>query len=422
MPKIRREDDTDLDLLETVSDDPNPSPADDVEPPLDAGVSTSDDDATDAEDSPQPVDPFSAKRDAITAKARERRASEMEGDLEDMNDPVIYGGVFAREDVDEEDSADTDVTDGGVYDDTVDDDTDGAHQNTEQLVTVKVNGQDMQLPLSEVTRIAQTNLAADQRLEEVKSLYAQVRAEQAALAQNQGQNQPAPTPETNDTESGEQVNLDELREVADAIQTGDLDEAAEALARLTKNAQSSGQHQPTEPVDVRSTVEAMLVEERVRQSDRDAYASFAQENPDLVETPLKENMVRSRTLETMAIDLVNNGWDEAQITQIFNSSPLYIRDIHQYWRVNGYGDKLSNVPTILGHAKAWVENDLQSLTGNRPAPQPQPAAPNRQERKRSLQPQPRRANVPSPDGAQQPARKKSNAEILKEVRAYRGQM
>ena len=292
---------------------------------------------------------------------------------------------------------------------------------------IKVNGKSKKLSASELIAKAQIALASEEILSEAKAIREEARAlrgrnpaEQHQPAEDDDLNgqdaqpdaraakadQPAPT-----------LDADRLEEIIQGIQVGDVEEGKKALAEFAALVASSAaaRTQDVRPVIAEALAERQLQDEinRAGNTFRDKYGSIAQ-NQEMLALSL------SRLSNELRDDLSRTGADP-ETTKSLDIDALVTR--HMQARSRG-AKGLRSYDAMMDKVGADMMSTYGSILGSpEPAPaKPAPTAPSqateRLERKRAASPQPRTAGVRAEP--HQPAKPKSRAEVIAEMRRSRG--
>lgn len=313
------------------------------------------------------------------------------------------------------------------------------------LVVVKVNGQERTVPFSEAKKALGMNIAAEEHLasakrtrDEADDYLRRARADvgnQDGTRQNDRTNQPdrsqaAPEPGRASPSQANQLDKAKLSEVADRIQAGTRDEAAEALAELVQSVGGLRSDKPIEAV-VTETVANVLEEGERKNEINRALGDTAKAFPDLFKdkdliVPLYQRFMDDVTGGLRAIGVPESELREANSEQI-------VRGYQKLRRDPQYADKLKPVADLAkGAAKAIDDRYLAPArtlaaggsTAQRPAPSARPGVvvADRSERKGALSPQPRSASTRA-DASQVglPVKRSNPSDVVNRMAAARGQ-
>lgn len=300
---------------------------------------------------------------------------------------------------------------------------------------LKVDGKEVELDEDEVLRRAQRDLAADNRLEDVKELR-RMMAEERAQFQNElaelrklrqnggvgedhaGQDTPvsSPTQSERRDQALDDVRKQRFREAAHRLQLGDEEEGAEALASLF--AESTARQPERSPEEIAEVVIAQM--ER-REAARKASEEFQTRFPEIAQD---EGLVllTSQEVGRRAADELRRLADDgvidmtpAQRAQLGN--PMTAIEWHK--NLLNQGAPLTPPGKLAFDAAETVKTRYV-----RPAEAPaqQTALQTRIEEKRTnLAPQPRRASIPAPANAQPMTAEEKRRLAVRQMRAQRGQ-
>lgn len=145
--------------------------------------------------------------------------------------------------------------------------TDPSHAQ-ERMLTVKIDGVEMQLPESEVIKGFQKDQAASRRLEEAALKLKEIEERERLLQEKEQLGSPGATTPTQQEQQDDGNGADELaRKIMDGFVEGNLEEAAQALAQALKG---------KTPADATPTVDASQVEEIIQRqlSARELEADY----------------------------------------------------------------------------------------------------------------------------------------------------
>ena len=292
--------------------------------------------------------------------------------------------------------------------------------------TLKVDGRDQPITIEELIRNEQKNRAADSRFELSKQLLQQAQEMSRLAQQPEGQpdhrgqsprgDNPWDAPADGHT-SHEQPALD-VKSLVEKIQLGTADEAAEALTQFFNAAQRQAQPQVDDTTRVLTAIE-----------DHNAagvVADFAQRHPE-VRDPDLQGLIARNTVYVMADDLERAGYTTDWLKQNVPSIQA-LKDLHKMARIQRMpGIRSTN--DVLEAALQSVKQKATGWAGSPTAPAPSAARPanqpaglqQRADRKQGLAQQPalRRAQAPQPP--QQRTQEQSRAAAVAQIRARRGQ-
>lgn len=380
------------------------------------------------------------KRAEIFARAREKRASQMEPFSGDPNDPnVLYGVEPNHDDMGELEKealrrrqehlgqiAGQQGQQGQQPEQPQRKPLNGIDPTLlSKTVPIIVDGEQIEVPVESLVRDFQINRAADKRFEQSKALLAQVQEFQRVNAQ------PAPAaeypePRRQDDAASPDDGFEQspeyttrrpanVKELVEKIQLGTPDEAAQALEDFVSSAVN---RQPQ--VDETTRVLTALEDANARQ----AVLSFAEQNPQIASNPILQQEATKEIHRNMALDLINAGYTMDQLRQMA-PDPQSLTALHKQARVNKMKGVRQVSDLINAGYQGAVEN-LRSLVGSvapRPAPNQAPSMQQRQQRKESLQPQPaaRRLSPGMSAPTQQRSQEQSRAAAVARMRQARGQ-
>jgi hypothetical protein len=176
-------------------------------------------------------------------------------------------------------------------------------------VRLKVDGQEMLVPLSDIVRPAQKEAAANKRLEEATRMLAEAKAATAAPPAAPA---PAPAP------VGPRLETKKAEEFADAVYSGDQGRLVKSLMEV---AEALAPPQGTQATSViPEEVIQRVVEQQLRKTEvSSALSRFRSENPEIVKDPhlalIADQFLASETqgvpLEALPIDTVKEALNNA---------------------------------------------------------------------------------------------------------------
>ena len=218
----------------------------------------------------------------------------------------------------------------------------------EPLYTVKIDGQERQVPLSELTAGYQTRGAADNRLGQANEVLRQARVYAEATA-----NAPAPAGPAHNIDEASQV---DWGDVAEKLQYGDKEEAAAALEEAVSQTGTAGNGAVATPEQIETRVL-----ERVEWTT--ALSRFGGEYQDILKDHYVANVAGSigRGLYNQAMqDSQMNGTPRPAYWDIFNAAGEKTRE----W-LNGLGGQ-----EAAGEARPAVNLSPERGSRKRAAVQP----------------------------------------------------
>lgn len=316
-------------------------------------------------------------------------------------------------------------------------------------ISIKIDGKEVKKPLSEIKRLAQINLAAENRLEQAKNDREEARRlldEAKALRSQPPVNQPDPTaqgqphqpsPAPSQTEprstpapehppDAVQIDQDKLRAIAERLQVGDTDEGTQALADyMTEVVAAAQARQPNvDPGQISNWVQDAVLQMHSKAEADAALEKFAEryeplvKNEDLAITSMtvltRELMKDLKAAGFREEDLAANRHDTRTLAHWHRVARQTHRDLRNYDKL------LSDVGEYMVQTYN-LKIDRPSPTSPPSNPQqrnPQQATQQRLERKAALPSQPRSASVRAPiDSTPRP---KTREDILADYRKQRG--
>lgn len=368
LQKIPEVQDEDAEVIEAV-DDPPPIEEEPAEP----------------EEEKKEDDP----RKAIADAARARRMEQMDNEFEEGSDPTVQGGRWAKPG---EPTADLIHPPEDAPKIEEDPEPESTPETTpeppaDDLVEIEINGQTVRVTQDELVNLAKQGLTTGQKLDQIDQ---QLRADRAPETQEDPETTKEP-----DTQS-DQLSDDDVNDIVEKIQTGDPEEAAEAVRRL-----ASAQKQS---IDIETTVqervdEAIRAAETQRTSDAQMQ-KWAERNSEIIADPDAASAVTNNAVSRARQELIGIGCDPQQVAALnvdgVTSNFARLRADPKYTT------RLSDPFAILDNAAEDVRTKFK-LGQAEPDPQPdkEQKIPDRTERKENLQAQPRptsgKAQTPPPE-------------------------
>jgi len=307
-------------------------------------------------------------------------------------------------------------------------------------VRLKVQGVEGEYDEEQVKEYAQIALASQDILNDAKLIKEREKAAlQAAeerlaaverlLANHSQSTQQQTTPTPVKAEDTKPATDEELDDIIDQIQTGDVKDAANALrkfgAQLLEKAKA-------DLGDVRETVAATIRQQqedaRVQNETQQVISSFLSENDDFSSHPLRARALIDETVEVMRDNLKAIGVKDETIANIgrkFNVAPqVAVGMATRMLRENGY--QLDDSATVMRTAASRVREGFgltAPVARQQPAPvvDPTPSiVAERIERKQAMAPQPRRANIaPGADAVPAKSQEERRKDAVANMRAFR---
>lgn len=396
----------------------------------------------DPKPAPKVASPFDDKRAAITARFRtERTTTAPETGRDEITDFTRSGGMpeeFRQFDqaVGAEAQAAPDAAPEAAPAPTSES-SDGAApadavpQTAPQTVKVKVNGQEIELPIEQVIAKAQIALASENILDEVKRLKNELidRAQPPARPGQDGhhaapQNGHHADLTTQPAEPGQaadpalQHQESPIKKLIESIQFGDPNEAEPLLLNTIG--------QMTEAATRKAFLDARILDDAAA-ADR-ALNEFSKQHTDIANDPKARAVIEADIFEQQAKDLQALNVDFGKIRHDGRqATPADIANYHQILRSQGYN--VRSPAQLLERAHG---NFLEWTKGIKPQPpaDPPPPAPAPQQQQRSAAPrveitvdrsQRRQAAVqqpsrPAPQPAPQPPAPQSRSDVVKAMK------
>jgi hypothetical protein len=334
------------------------------------------------------------KRAAIFARAKESRAQDAEPFSGDPNDPAARYGT----DVDTSDMGDLEIEALRRRQEFL------AEQGQQQApkplngmdpallsqaVRVKVDGEEHEVSIEELTRNYQIGLAADKRLEQAKALLQATQQFQrnqpqpgqyAEYSEPQEQDDAARHPDDVHDHGHTSRRKTDFKDLVEKIQLGTPDEALEALDTFVSAAVNK-----QAPVDETTRVLTALEDHNSTQAVR----AFGEKNPQLVNNPALQAEATQHIYRGMAEDLLRAGYTVDQLREVA-PDPRSLTQLHKEARISRLKG-VRPVSDLLSAGYQGAINNLRSIFDQAApavAPNQAPTLSQRQQRKESLQPQP----------------------------------
>lgn len=418
-----------------ASDAPDnlPEPLEDqVDPVIVADAPQEPDEAPGRQDRQRTApDAYESKRDEIARRSREIRAAKMEPEVEEAEEVEVEAAGEPEPEPEPAGPRFVELkVDGKVVTKKWDD----------VVAIASMHGDDMSDRNEEsIKRLAQQNLAVNNRLETANRLLDETRAKTAQPADQPGPSDPADQPgagrskaDDPDGSSQDQTNVlsdDDLRDIVEKFQLGDPDEAAEAAKRLI-SAKLGNEAGGLKPDQVRQIVREALVETQQKSEIDTALDAFKRDNADLLDDEDSRGLVFSALRREMRKDIVASGvLTEQQLAELDNN-PQHINAVHSTLKQNGADVRAhasllnaaaTTVRTKFNLPKAEVPAD-QSRNQNRDTLKD--PVQDRTARKRAVQQQPRasggRDSQPGKQAKPPSTTREAKRSIIHEMRANRG--
>lgn len=306
----------------------------------------------------------------------------------------------------------------------------------EPMVTLLVDGKQVQKKQSEVIALAQITVAGDNRLEEAKRLLSEAKTLRAN-PEHQREAAPEGASRTDESQAGTQpehppakrtIDPKKLTSVVERIQIGDAEDGAKALAELVEelNSGTAAAEQVT-PEQIAQAVNQHLFQRETQQETDKALADFSVRYKPILEDPDYKGVALTKLHYELRSDLKKAGLSDQDLAPIDNNLPA-LAAAHRHARTSGhklrtYGELLTSVGDGIC-AKFGIKPVSSDQDAGTPARQhPRTAASSdaamrRIEAKRAAPQQPRAAGVRVP--APQAPKPLSTAETIQRMRESRG--
>lgn len=357
-------------------------------------------------------------RDEIAKSFREHRNQQVDDDADEINRFTRSGmppELLALEDAVLEPTEEEPVE--NLEDDPLVEPTEEEPPQKRKLI---IRGKELEVTEEELIALAQKAAAADdyldeakRKLKEVDELMKPLKAGREGQTQTQtGQNNTQQTGQVDQTQTEDAHSVDPFRKLVEAIQFGDLEDAAKQFQTVVSTR--------TSQEDTRKIAAEQLEQERMRNEairSQKILKDFEGQHPDLAKDENALAVMRARLIQLQRDDLKGLGLDEAQIPQAGDE----IANWHMWYRQKGHS--VRDVDVLLKTAR----DDFMSWKGVKEQPaDPAKAAPrvevtvDRQQRRAAIQQQPSRTVAPKPDAITQPTPQRDRSSIVQDMINERG--
>lgn len=319
------------------------------------------------------------------------------------------------------------------------------------VVKLKVHGREIELPLSEVRKQAQINIATSAGERALSDLNRQIQDRRAELdrlskpapqdtaTNGDGRQAPKPT----DKAPAEPIQLDQARlaELAEDFRNGTEEEATKAFSSLVSEIVNAVKASaPTEQPDIAEvvarTVDARLLGNQERTTINEALEKFAEDFPVIASHPDLEPAAYTRAVAGMLDDMKQAGVSERRLAELRNTNVTEVVDAHR--KLRNFVDKDTGARPFAQHMRSYGDiltevgnglmTELRSLSASlsaTPGQQPKPRGNGnglaaRTDLKRALPTQPRTTGARTQPEAQTPAGGRPNPkEAVQKIAALR---
>jgi hypothetical protein len=328
----------------------------------------------------------------------------------------------------------------------------------ERLYTVYIEGEPVQKTHKEIIALASKAGGEEKRLAETQRML-----EEAARIRDTAAPKTEAEPATVDRDATKteepaakpayKPDPEKARKRAEAVQVGDLEQGAAALAEMETEIyeravaavreELGGSKKPTDDADVDTRVERKLKEIKASEDLRLATEQFAAEHPDLVSKPLLATTFKGLLKDQMLDDWKAAGADADTIATWKGRSPEAVALVHHQMVQGGKHKNLRSYSDILTAGVERLNTDLgvniqrkpteksngqssssQSKVASKSEPPsrvvvPPDEAQRRVQAKQDRLPQPKTAGVRNPSQSSM-TRPKTRVEIMNDMRRQRG--
>ena len=358
-------------------------------------------------------------RDDIVKNFRESRNQQVDDDADEINRFTRSGmppELLALEDAVLEPQDPLQDDDGAAEEIPEDEPLEEAPPPKRKLI---IRGKELEVTEEELIALAQKAAAGDdyldeakRKLKEVDELMKPLKAGRDSQTQTQsGQNNQQQTGQ-DQQQVDDAHSVDPFRKLVEAIQFGDLEDAAKQFQTVVSTR--------TSQEDTRKIASEQLEQERMRNEairSQKILKDFEGQHPDLAKDENAFAVMRARLIQLQRDDLKGLGLDEAQIPQ----SGDEIANWHMWYRQKGHS--VRDVDVLLKTAR----DDFMNWKGVKEQPaDPARAAPrvevtvDRQQRRTAIQQQPSRTVAPNPDAITQAAPARDRSAIVQDMINARG--
>lgn len=318
-----------------------------------------------------------------------------------MSDPEMIYGEHGREQLEPEPVVDDPIAKAVIAPEPV------------KKKTLTVRGKQVEMTDDEILAAAQKTLAGDSYLDEARGLLEEAKTIKAERAGRDPQHPEGHT-RTQDDGLDPDPNLarqhpDELEEAIEQIQFGDPKEAAKKIRDVIKKTSET----EADEGQMRRLVKNDISRAQV------VVKSFTDKNPDIANDPIAAAALEQFVYAVSREEIEKLGEvDASKIPQ----NPAELANWHRFYRVNGRS--VSNPEQLLESAKG------RYLKWKGVSEQPKPPTPAKPRVEVNVDRTARRANIPTqpsrsvavqPDAQTRPPQGKTRSEVIRAMRAQRGQ-
>lgn len=275
---------------------------------------------------------------------------------------------------------------------------------------LKVDGQEVEVDEEQVKAKAQIALASEKVLDEAKAARDEAKRELEEIrkmrADHSAPPPSQPTPAKAPAEDTKPATDAELDAIIDAIQVGNREEAAQALAKYGDQLERRIQQKLGNLDERVAAITARTADDARVKADAEAtVASFRAEITDFENSPMRQQLLFEETVNVMAEKMIEIGVTPEKLEEYAARNGLApqaaIGAAYRHLRgIKGIGERLPDPAANLRAAAKRVTEGLglppsvpkQEVTPA-PAPDTTHILAERNERKQAMSPQPRRANV-----------------------------
>ena len=282
------------------------------------------------------------------------------------------------------------------------------------ILKLKVDGRELELPQSEVIRLAQTNSAIEARGRALAELNLEINRKREELANasrtapaadtSGARPRPAPPP-VHAPREHTGLHEAQLRDIAERITSGTIEEQTAALMEFAE----ATRQPPAELPDVDGRINAALAERDQRSAVNDAVAMFGKNYADIRDDTDLQYVAYNRTVAEMLTDLEKAGVQPGDMAKLRGANPIHVARAHRAFNqaVNPDGSRsfpaVRDYQAVLKSAGDYVMQKFRPGSAPAVQPQPKPATNGlaaRTDLKRGLTPTPRASQLraePRPD-------------------------
>ncbi len=304
------------------------------------------------------------------------------------------------------------------------DDDEPGQQQQPQRRKLKVNGREVELTEEEVTKYAQQALASGDILEQAKAARAEA-FEKLNILNKLEATLPTSQPEYRQPEQRQDENTtlndDELDDIIDSIQVGETKEAKAALMKYGSQIEKRIMAQVGDLDErIQKTTEETQAKNARKERAEKTLGQFANDYPEF-KTPALQSALLVETVSNMRSELTNQGVQPETIAGIRQSYNMGENEAvaFAYRTLQEKGFQLPEHGEILSRSAKSIRTQFGIAPTRAPRTDPPAIPQDRQERKRMLTSQPRRANSPPSETSNEPDIMDVRRDAVRQMRMLR---